>query len=1047
MVETATLHLVKLVESPQFLTWMGQVPVITDPAVDPLPPEAASVLFSGPQFFIALISGILLAFAFQILLTNLSVAAGISYLGHSSDDNDHHSSGGGMSVRKISTGVGLWTLITVTLALFLACLLAVQLSLLTSAGLGAIVGLVIWAAYFSLLVWFSSSTVGSLVGSVVNAATSGFQSVLGTATAMIGGMAAKNQAVSTAEAVASAVRNELTSGIDPEGIRSSVESYFQRLRLPEFDYHRVQRDLEGLLNDPEIQELADNDRLRYIDRQTFVDLVSNRTDFTKDEVNRLADMLEGVWRQTLGRRKSQRNDVSELVDYLQSTRPGQAKVDELSAKLDRLLAEQSRQKSPEQSQAPSGVQQTLQSGMSTLMGLVAGRTDLSDLDVEKILNRLKATPSQVSEQKDKVVGQLQGNQEDEPYNPIRVDVENYLHNTHSWQMTPERVAKDFRTILYDQDADPETVADQLSRLNRSDFVRVLSERGVFTQSKIQQIANTMEAIRREVIAVARLAREREIALDLRQRVGAYLTLTSRTQLHTENGIFPEFKAILEDEEADYETMQQRLAPYTRETLRQILFQRQDITPVETENILDLLEVTRDRVLLESQSTSEQAKQRVATAQQKVEDYLRNTGKSELSPEGIKRDIQLLLSDPQTGLSALRHRASDFDRDTFVKLLSQREDMTEEEANHVADQVESSWNRVVNSPRILAGMAKSQYDQTVNTIADYLRRTNLEELDPNGIQRDLTTLLEDPKEGTLALRRRLSKIDRGTLVRLLSQRQDMSEAQANQTVDQVQEAINKIVKAPRRLALRTQQRAIDFEASIEDYLRNTNKDELNPESIKRDLNLLVSSPQAGLHNLGDRLSRFDRSTVIALLAQRKDMTPEEAERVVSQFEGVRDQIIDQVRQVQYRIQSVIDRIFDRIRTYLNSLNRPELNYEGIRQDLRTLFDDPKAGFDAMRYRLSQFDRGTLVALLSSRRDISEADAERIIGQVESARNSVLQQAERVQMETQRRLEEVKAQAQHQMEETRKAAATAAWWLFATALVSAGAAAGAGALAAF
>jgi len=76
-------------------------------------------------------------------------------------------------------------------ALFIACLLAVQLSLIDNAGLGAIVALVIWATYFVLLVWVSSTTVGSLVGSVVNTATSGFQAIMGTATAALGANAAK----------------------------------------------------------------------------------------------------------------------------------------------------------------------------------------------------------------------------------------------------------------------------------------------------------------------------------------------------------------------------------------------------------------------------------------------------------------------------------------------------------------------------------------------------------------------------------------------------------------------------------------------------------------------------------------------------------------------------------------------------------------------------------------------------------------------------------------------------------------------------------------
>jgi len=462
--------------------------------------------------------------------------------------------------------------------------------------------------------------------------------------------------------------------------------------------------------------------------------------------------------------------------------------------------------------------------------------------------------------------------------------------------------------------------------------------------------------------------------------------------------------------------------------------------------LNALEATRDQVLFEARTFNEQVQQKTTEFKQRLETYLLNTGRSELNPEGIKRDFQLLLNDPQLGLQALRYRAARFDRETAIQLLRQREDISEAEANQIVSQLESNWYSVVHSPQLIAGAVKDQYDQTTTKIADYLRNTNLEELNPEGIQRDLTTLLNDPKEGAIAFRRRLSKVDRQTLVKLLSQREDISEDQVNNAIDQVQAAISQIIKSPRRLALRTQQSVMDFEASIEEYLRNTDKDELNPEGIKRDLSLLIQSPKLGVQSLGDRLSRMDRSTLIALLSQRQDVTPEEADRIVSQIEAVRDQFVNQIQQIQVQIQGLVDRLFARIRDYLNSLDRPELNYDNIKRDVRTLFEDPQAGFDALRSRLGQFDRGTLVAILSSRKDISEEDANRIIDQIESARNSVLQRAERIQMEAQRRLEDVKLQAQRQMEETRKAAATAAWWLFLTALVSAGAAAGAGALAA-
>jgi len=63
---------------------------------------------------------------------------------------------------------------------------------------------------------------------------------------------------------------------------------------------------------------------------------------------------------------------------------------------------------------------------------------------------------------------------------------------------------------------------------------------------------------------------------------------------------------------------------------------------------------------------------------------------------------------------------------------------------------------------------------------------------------LTKLLDDPKRGLVHYATDFSG-GSGNLVKLLSQREDLSEEQVNQIIDQVQEAIRSIVKAPRRLA--------------------------------------------------------------------------------------------------------------------------------------------------------------------------------------------------------------------------------------------------------
>ncbi|MEG3904254.1 MFS transporter [Microcoleus sp. B4-C5] len=1015
--------------------WLAQVPVEQTTTTNRV--EDAALLYSGPQFFIALIAGVVLACAFQLLLTNLSVAAGLSYIGQSHDD-DHHSDSSSPPVRHIGRKVGTWTLITVTIALFFACLLAVKLSLISSPGLGAIVGLVVWATYFSMLVWVSSTTVGSLIGSVVNTATSGFQAIVGTAASAIGAKAASNQVVATAKAAAAAVGHELGSAIDPTSLRENVEDYIQSLKPPELDIKGMRSEFEKLLNDPQLKTIA-AENLPNLDRQTLVDLVSSRSDLSKRDVNRIVDQLQDAWKQ-VGKQGQQSDGIAQLVDYLKSAKSGDLVSDTLASRVEKALSNLGGGQNSGQS--PTMMNQATTMAVNALMGIVLGRTDMSDFDVEKVVGQLKEAKDKVTQQTDKITAQVKG--EPVTYSPIRADVENYLLNTYSWQMNPQAIEREFRDVLYDPTADPGTVRRELEKLKQSNFAEILASRGVFTQDKIKEISQELEAIRQRVLQTVIFAEEQEKARDLQWRLETYLKLTPKEEL-TAAGIGSDFKKILEDSDASYEQLRDRLSPYTRDSFVQILRGRENFGFQEVEQIVQELERTRDVVLADAKGLQEAAQARLDNQWQRVQEYLKSTGKEELNPEGIKRDLKTLLDNPEAGMWALRARASKFDRETLVKLLSQRKDLSEDQVNQLLDSAEENWHSAVHAPQKLAEKAKDQYDHTTTALADYLRNTGKSELNPEGIQRDLTKLLENPKEGALALRGRLSQVDRDTLVKLLSQRQDLSEEQVNQIIDQVQETLGSIVKAPRRLAKRVQSQVHDFQSVLEDYLRNTGKDELNPESIKRDLQLLLHDPKVGAYSLGERLSHIDRATIVSLLSQRPDISEAEANRIVDGILSVRDEFALQIQKIQEGIQSVIDGVLGKIRDYLNSLDRPELNYEGITRDVRKLFDDPQAGFDALRDRLGHFNRDTLVALMSSRDDISEADANRLIDQIERSRNTVLQRAERLQQEAQLRLESIKVQAEKQAEETRKAAEVASWWLFFTALTSAAAAAGAGALA--
>ena len=1019
---------------------LAQIPVGGEQSIEAI--QDSSFIFNGPQFFAALVAGVVLALAFQLLFTNLGIAAGISLAGGSSSNsssNNNDSGGFGSAVKKIGLAIGLGTLISVSLALFIASFLAVKLGLFISPLSGAIVGLVIWGTFFSLMVFFSSSAIGSLLGSIISTATSGMQSIVGTATAAFGAGAASKQVVNTAEAAAAAVKKELGMAIDPVSMRENVEDFLQTVKPAGLDLDKIAGDFEELLNDESLQEIIDSDSVRNVDRRTFVQLISDRSDISKKDAERIAVKMESVWQKTTGKKASSGNPVSDLTSYLKSATKEQLTGTDLGGKLDSLVGEMGKSNG---SGSTNPIMKAATSfGASSLAKIVMGRADLSDFDVDSIVGKLKQAGEQLGEQTDKVASQV--GLKETTASTIKKDVRNYLLDAYPWQLKQSNLDREFYDLIYDSAADPLAMAAELKQINRADFVGILKQKGLLSREQIRNTANLLDAIRLQALTTAEAAQSRARNIEVRVEVEEYLTTTPKANLTPEQ-IQLEFKPILEDYDATSEELNTRLAALDRPTLLKMLELRGDIESVEAAEIAKELIIVRDRVLSDSQQDTSQAKAVADRQWLKVQSYLKDTGKGELDPNSIKRELELLLKDPQAGSSALKSRLGRFDRNTLVQLLSQRQDLNEDQIEDVLDTVEGTWTQIANAPQKLAGKAQEQYDSATSAISDYLRQTGKPELNPKGIQKDLTLLFNNPKLGSQAIRQRIANMDRDTLVQLLSQRQDLSEEDVNSVINEVQSTLRTIAKAPRRAAIRTQEKVQDFQSTVTDYLRSTDKAELSPAGIKRDVELLLNDPRAGAESLKDRLSHFDRSTLVALLSQRGDISEADVNGVVDQILEVRDNVLGQLQMVQDKIQSVLDRILGKVKAYLNSLDRPELAYEGIRRDVNVMFDDPQAGFDALKDRFSSVDRNTLIAVMSSRDDISKADADRLVSQVERTRDRALQRAERIQNEAVMRLESAKRQAAIQVEETRKAAATASWWLFASALISAIASASAGAL---
>lgn len=260
----------------------------------------------------------------------------------------------------------------------------------------------------------------------------------------------------------------------------------------------------------------------------------------------------------------------------------------------------------------------------------------------------------------------------------------------------------------------------------------------------------------------------------------------------------------------------------------------------------------------------------------------------------------------------------------------------------------------------------------------------------------------------------------------------------------------VTDAAMGLTGRSPEESEQIRQKIENYLRNTNKEALNPEGIKRDLEKLFTSPREGMAALKGRLGSIDKETVTSVLEQRSDISHQEAEKIVDHVERILHSVQSQVTGIRESVSGTTkegqSKLDNKLRDYLNSLGRPELQYKDVKEDIKLLFHDPRAGADQLIKRLKSCDRDTLKALLaSSSKKISQEDADHIINRIESARDEVIHKSEQMKQRVEEEVNRARQAAAGTVEETRKAAATAAWWSFACTVCMAAAAVGGGILA--
>ncbi len=332
-------------------------------------------------------------------------------------------------------------------------------------------------------------------------------------------------------------------------------------------------------------------------------------------------------------------------------------------------------------------------------------------------------------------------------------------------------------------------------------------------------------------------------------------------------------------------------------------------------------------------------------------------------------------------------------------------------------------------RIDIGKLRSQIEKILN------------EIDLEAIQESKDHFSEKEVSASLELHSFLSGKDVKKVTSTLNSIIDNYKSEKNKDKDNVSKTADTIM----RTAGVSEEDAENYRIKFEDLLRSTNKSELEPEQLKRDIEKLFTDPETGKEAIMNRFSKIDRDFITDVISAETDLSKEQVEsridRVYDTVENIKNKLMgkaDNLREstdgTKGKAREIKNTMLNRVRAYLNSLDRPELNYEGVKGDLKELFISPKQGFRDVANRLKQMDRDTIKAIIASKKNMDEEDAERLLNKIESMRDQAINKYEKIAQEIEIRIQKLKEEALHQAEEAKEITAAAAWWSFATAIVS-------------
>lgn len=877
------------------------------------------------QMVFPLFAGLIIAFALQLLLTNLGIALGLTVIqwapesdtvgqrddreprdrepdnsepdnselddGEPRDSRRSHAvaaeesresdqSSGAELTLPITHLAGVGVAFSLSTVLFAASFLATELSAIAQPLQGLVFGITLWAAYLLLFIWLSSTTLSGVVDSVLGTAVGGGRRLL----------SALRRTIAPPKDT-----DSQTPATDPAALRSIAAELSQ---VADF-----QAQLPRLLREQ---------------REILLAEICDRTSLSTDQATLVLDSLQSSPSSPSSSPSppsSSPSPLSSLSSSSSSSPPSPAPSSSPPSSLNSLsrsslLNADSVRDVLDQLGLPNGRQ---------LLHTVLNRVDLSDWDIERLWTIVQSLQGNSSDGGSEGASSHAADQSSAPsFDIIHLDVEDYLLHTPAWSLQPDIFKEEFYERLYDPDATPELILEQLKRLDRSHFVNWLQERGDLTDERVEKIADQLTPIHHVVLDTVKAehekakteqaekaARIQDEALESNSKVQiddlspetakafnefhdkliAYCRYTNLDKLTAES-LADKVRSQLEEHQLLTEEGQ-FLPELSKngaghdpsdlldlQAIEAVLARRQGMSTVRQTKLIDALQTTwqsyqptsSDRTGLQNWHDD---------VSEKLNAYIQSVDWSAVSLEDVKPALLNLLNQSETGRP--------LDWETLQSKLSVPPDIQAE----LEDWLQQAWRQLSKPPRRWASRishsAQSLADRLLKKLTQYLQYQDKSAFNPTQMAQDLTHLVN---EGVRSLPNPLDRADLSFLKPLLDREawQQTLEARRDMTAAEIQTVLESLESAWQTAIQSLKAWAGERWSDISEFLSfSENGDKKNPADR-------ASEPS---HEDGENALQAARRQIVSLIETTQEQLQAQALEVKKEIQRKTDAVRRQV----------------------------------------------------------------------------------------------------------------------------------------------------------